>query len=116
MAEQGPGKLKMEKLEMAAVLLLSLGESHAARILQQMGPKEVQKVGAAMAELSNVRNDQVELVTTAMLSDVESQTGIGIGADDYIKATLVKALGADKAGGLIDRILMGGNTTGLATL
>lgn len=106
----------MDKLEMAAILLLSVGESHAAKILQQMGPKEVAKVGGAMAELSNVRNDQVEVVMTAMLADVESQTGLGIGSDDYIKATLVKALGADKAGGLIDRILMGGNTTGLDTL
>lgn len=108
--------VKMDKLEMAAVLLLSLGESHAAKILAQMGPKEVQRVGGAMAGLTNVRNDQVEHVMGAMLNDVESQTGLGIGSDDYIKATLVKALGADKAGGLIDRILMGGNTTGLDTL
>ncbi len=106
----------IQKLEMAAILLLSLGEAHAAKILQHMGPKEVQRVGGAMAELTNVRNDQVELVMGAMLSEVESQTGLGIGSDDYIKATLVKALGADKAGGLIDRILMGGNTTGLDTL
>lgn len=108
--------VNMEKLEMAAVLLLSLGEDHAAKILSHMGPKEVQRVGGAMAGLTNVRNDQVELVMGKMLVDVASQTGIGIGSDDYIKATLVKALGADKAGGLIDRILMGGNTTGLDTL
>jgi flagellar motor switch protein FliG len=73
-------------------------------------------VGSAMAALQNVTNDQVELTMTNMMKEVESQTGLGIGSDDYIKATLVKALGADKAGGLIDRILMGGNTTGLDTL
>ena len=106
----------MEQLEMAAILLLSLGEGHAAKILSHMGPKEVQRVGGAMAGLTNVRNDQVEHVMGKMLVDVESQTGIGIGSDAYIKTTLVKALGADKAGGLIDRILMGGNTTGLDTL
>jgi len=108
--------VKMDKLDMAAVLLLSLGEGHAAKILSQMGPKEVQRVGGAMAALSNIRNDQVEHVMGEMLNDVESQTGLGIGSDNYIKATLVKALGADKAGGLIDRILMGGKTTGLDTL
>jgi flagellar motor switch protein FliG len=119
MADQGDEKRpvpRMDRLEMAAILLLSLGEAHAAKILQHMGPKEVQRVGGAMAELSNVRNDQVEVVMKCMLADVESQTGLGIGSEDYIKATLVKALGADKAGGLIDRILMGGNTTGLDTL
>jgi len=107
---------RIDSLDMAAILLLSLGEAHAAKILQHMGPKEVQRVGGAMAGLANVRNDQVETVMSAMLAEVESQTGLGIGSDDYIKATLVKALGADKAGGLIDRILMGGNTTGLDTL
>ena len=39
-----------------------------------------------------------------------------MGADSYIRNMLVTALGEDKASGLLDRILMGGNTTGLDTL
>lgn len=116
MAEQEKVPIRMAKLDQAAVLLMTLGEGGAAKVLQHMGPKEVQRVGAAMASLKNVTNAQVEMVMTNMMQEVESQTGLGIGSDDYIKATLVKALGADKAGGLIDRILMGGNTTGLDTL
>ena len=116
MAENAKPPVKMNKLDQAAVLLMTLGEGAAAKVLQHMGPKEVQRVGAAMASLNNITNAQVELVMSNMMKEVESQTGLGIGSDDYIKATLVKALGADKAGGLIDRILMGGNTTGLDTL
>tara|TARA_R110002072_G_scaffold31735_18_gene97753 strand:- start:68933 stop:69949 length:1017 start_codon:yes stop_codon:yes gene_type:complete len=116
MAEETRPEVKMSKLDMAAVLLMTLGESGAAKVLQHLGPKEVQRVGSAMASLQNVTNGQVEMTMTKMMQEVESQTGLGIGSDDYIKATLVKALGADKAGGLIDRILMGGNTTGLDTL
>jgi len=119
MADNGPNgnlPVKLDKIEMAAILLMTLGEEAAAKILGHLGPKEVQKVGSAMAALTNVRNEEVELVMTEMLGEVEGQTGLGIGSDEYIKATLVKALGADKAGGLIDRILMGGNTTGLDTL
>jgi flagellar motor switch protein FliG len=119
MAENGPNgnkPAKLDKIEMAAILLMILGEEAAAKILGYLGPKEVQRVGSAMASLSNVRNQDVESVMTEMLGEVEGQTGLGIGSDEYIKATLVKALGADKAGGLIDRILMGGNTTGLDTL
>jgi flagellar motor switch protein FliG len=112
----GKAVQKLDKIEMAAILLMTVGEEAAAKILQHMGPKEVQRVGSAMAALTNVRNDQVQLVMAAMINEVESQTGLGIGSDSYIKSTLVKALGADKAGGLIDRILMGGNTTGLDTL
>lgn len=36
---------KLSKVEKAAVLLLSLGETDAAQVLRHMGPKEVQKVG-----------------------------------------------------------------------
>jgi flagellar motor switch protein FliG len=63
-----------------------------------------------------VRNDQVRHVMSSMIEEVENQTGLGIGSESFIKDTLVKALGADKAGGLIDRIMFGGNTTGLDTL
>ena len=115
-AAAGNLPVTLDKIEMAAILLMTLGEEPAAKILSHLGPKEVQRVGSAMASLSNVRNEDVEHVMTEMLGEVEGQTGLGIGSDEYIKATLVKALGADKAGGLIDRILMGGNTTGLDTL
>jgi flagellar motor switch protein FliG len=47
---------------------------------------------------------------------VGGQTGLGVGNDDYIRAMLTQALGDDKAASLIDRILIGGNTTGLDTL
>jgi flagellar motor switch protein FliG len=39
-----------------------------------------------------------------------------MGADNYIRKMLITALGEDKANSLIDRILIGGNTTGLDTL
>ena len=44
------------------------------------------------------------------------KTSLGVGADAYIRNMLTQALGADKAAGLIDRILLGGNTSGLDTL
>ena len=40
--------------EQAAILLLTLGEAEAAQVLKHMGAKEVQRIGAAMARLSNV--------------------------------------------------------------
>ena len=40
--------------ERAAILLLTLGEKEAAEVLKQMGAKEVQRIGAAMAKLRNV--------------------------------------------------------------
>lgn len=47
---------------------------------------------------------------------VGDQTSLGVGADGYIRKMLTQALGEDKASGLIDRILLGGNTSGLDSL
>ena len=47
--------VKLNKVDKAAVLLLSLGEADAAQVLRHLGPKEVQKVGTAMAQLRNVQ-------------------------------------------------------------
>lgn len=107
---------KLTRVDAAAVLLMSLGEAEAAQILKHMGPKEVQRVGTAMATLKNITQDQVEAVMLDFLESVGKQTGMGIGSDTFIKNMLTEALGQDKANSLIDRILVGGNTTGLDTL
>jgi len=100
----------------AAILLMSLGEKDAAELLKHLGPKEVQAVGATMAALKDVTQSQVEGVVAEFLDSLSGQTGLGLGADEYIRNMLTAALGTEKAGGLIDRILLGGNTTGLDTL
>ncbi len=102
--------------ERAAILLMSLGEKDAAEILKHMGPKEVQKLGQAMAGLSNVSKVQVSEVLDELISSVEGQTSLGVGSEEYIRKVLNEALGADKASGLIDRILIGRNTKGLEAL
>jgi len=109
-------ELTIPPVEQAAILLLTLGESDAAEVLKHMGPKEVQRVGAAMSKLANIEQEHVQLVMSNFMEQVRNLTGLGVGADNYIRNMLVSALGEDKAHGLIDRILLGGNTTGLDTL
>jgi flagellar motor switch protein FliG len=100
----------------AAVLLMSLGEAEAAEVLRQLNAKEVQKLGLAMATISNVTRDQVGEVVDAFHAELGTQTSFGMGADDYVRKVLVQALGEDKAGGLIDRILLGRSSKGLEAL
>jgi flagellar motor switch protein FliG len=102
--------------ERAAILLMTLGEKDAAQILKHMGPKEVQKLGHAMAIMSNVTKEQVNQVLKDFISTVDEQTSLGIGSEDYIRKVMIEALGEDKASGLIDRILLGKNTKGLEAL
>ncbi len=107
---------KRTKVDKAAILLLSLGETDAAQVLRHMGPKEVQRVGVAMAQMRNVHREQVEQVMSEFVEVVGDQTSLGVGADGYIRKMLTQALGEDKANNLIDRILLGGNTSGLDSL
>jgi flagellar motor switch protein FliG len=106
---------KMSGLDKAALLLLTLGEDVAAQILQHMNPKQVQVVGAAMSSVSNVTRPMVEYVIDDFLHELETQTALGIGNDSYIRGMLEKALG-EKAGNVIDRILMGSGSNGLEAL
>jgi len=107
---------KLNKVDKAAILLLSLGETDAAQVLRHLGPKEVQKVGVAMAHMRNVQRDQVQQVMGEFVDIVGDQTSVGVGSDTYIRKMLTQALGEDKAGNLIDRILLGGSTSGLDSL
>ena len=102
--------------ERAAILLLTLGEQEAAQVLRHMGAKEVQRIGAAMAKLSNVSKEEVHGVITEFSSAVESQTSVGVGAEDFLRKVLVDALGQEKASSIIDRISIGRSTKGLEAL
>src|SRR6201996_2907585 len=102
--------------ERAAILLLTLGEQEAAQVLRHMGAKEVQRIGAAMAKLSNVSKEEVQSVIKEFATSVESQTSVGVGAEDFLRKVLVDALGQDKATSIIDRISIGRSTKGLEAL
>ncbi|WP_339673709.1 flagellar motor switch protein FliG [Dasania marina] len=115
-AAGGADKINITKLNQAAILLMSLGEKEAAEVLKHLGPKEVQRIGTAMTALENVPQSHVETVMNNFLHEARTLTGLGVGSDGYIRNMLVEALGDDKANSLVDRILLGGNTTGLDTL
>lgn len=100
----------------SAILLMSIGEEEAAEVLKFLGPKEVQKIGTAMAALENISHEQIRESLSEFRSEAEERTTLGMGADSYIRSMLTKALGDDKAGNLIDRILQGGDTSGIESL
>lgn len=106
----------MTGTQRAAILLMSLGEAEAAQVLKHMGAKDVQRLGQAMAAIANVSKQQAESVVDDFVNSMETQTSLGVGSDDYVRKVLVEALGEDKAGGMIDRILLGRNTKGLEAL
>ena len=57
----GTADAAMNGTTRAAILLLALGEQEAAEVLKHVDTDDVQKLGLQMAELDQVRRDQVAL-------------------------------------------------------
>jgi flagellar motor switch protein FliG len=100
----------------SAILLMSIGEDQAVEVFKYLSPREVQKLGAAMAELQNVEREQVEGVLRDFREQAGVKTNIGLNSDNYIRSVLTKALGTERATGVIDRILRGNDTGGIEAL
>ena len=103
-------------MQKTAIFLMSVGEAEAAEILRHMGPKEVQAIGEAISILSNVEKDSATGILKIFNSAVGGQTALGMGSEDYLRNVLNKALGSDKAGGVLDKILLGRQSKGLEAL
>jgi flagellar motor switch protein FliG len=117
MAEAGQStKINLTSIERAALLLLAVGQDRAASVLKNMGPKEVQLIGATMAKLGAISSEMVDLVLEDFIMQMKDETGLGLDSDTYIRNMLTEALGADKAGSIIDRILLGANSKGIDQL
>lgn len=100
----------------AAVFLLGIGEQSAAAVLKHLDPKEVHKVGEAMAGLKQVSSQQAQEVIASFSKAVTSVTALGGGTEDYVRKVLIEALGEDKAQNVISRVLLGKNSKGVDSL
>ncbi len=105
-----------EGVKKSAILLMTLGELEAASVIKLLGPKEVQKLGEAMTNLENISRTEIETVLHDFCQEAEGRTTLGQDSDDYVRNVLTSALGEEKAANLIDRILLGNDTSGIEGL
>ncbi|MEC8232329.1 flagellar motor switch protein FliG [Alteromonas sp. 009811495] len=107
---------KLEGVEKAAILLLSLSEEDAAQILKHLEPKQVQKLGTEMAKVDDMTQTKITAVHKHFIEEIQNYSTIGFQSQDFVKRALTAALGEDKAANLIDQILMGSGAKGLDSL
>lgn len=100
----------------SAILLMSIGEEQCAEVFKFLAPKEVQKLGETMARLRTVDKAKVETVLTNFTSDAGNASSLVTDSDAYVRSVLIKALGEEKAGFLVDRILAGRDVSGIEGL
>lgn len=107
---------KLEGVEKASILLLSLSEDDAAQILKHLEPKQVQKLGTAMASIEDMTQNKITAVHKHFIEEIQNYSTIGFQSHDFVKKALTAALGEEKAANLIDQILAGGGAKGLDSL
>ncbi|ANN66828.1 flagellar motor switch protein FliG [Bordetella bronchialis] len=105
-----PSDKPIDGMTRAAVLLMSLGEDAAAEVFRFLSAREVQQVGAAMAQLKQVTREDVAEVLEEFRQESDQFIAVTLGSDDYIRSVLTKALGSDRAAGLIEDILEAGDS------
>ena len=107
---------KLDGSEKAAILLLSLSEEDAAQILKLLEPKQVQKVGMIMAGMEDFTQQKISAVHKLFIDEIQNFSTIGFQSEEFVRKALTAALGEDRAGNLIEQIVMGGGAKGLDSL
>ncbi len=105
-----------EGLQSAAILMMSLGEAEASEVFKHLSPKEVQKLGEAIAKTKAITRERVDEVVDKFTGVAAAQSLLVSDSGDYVRSVLKLALGDDKAALLIDRILQGGDVSGIESL
>ena len=103
-------------IEQAAILLMTVGEEQAAEVLKFLSPKEVQKIGQTMAALKTVPREKIDLVIDSFNKVRDEQISLVGDTGAFVSGVLRRALGEDKAGMLIDRILQGNDVSSIESL
>lgn len=104
---------EINQSEKASLLMLSLGMDRAANVIKYLSPREVQKLGSAMASVQNISASAIDTAVEEFISAVKSQSALVVDVDDYICRMMTTALGEDKAKSIIERILPGVLTKGI---
>jgi len=98
---------KMTGPKKAAILLVAMGEEAAADIIKNLEDSEIQQVGYYMARFTDVSPEELDMVLEEFYNKSAAAPGGGFminASADYVKNTLTKALGGDRAKSLVDNL------------
>ena len=96
--------------EKAAVLLMSLGEDAASKVLSHMDEREIQNIGNYMASLGEVDAKEMDNINKEFFDMVSfGMGGLGVSGVDFLRNTLSKALDPEKAEEIINNVTLPGD-------
>lgn len=98
-----------DPLRDSAILMMALGEDAAAEVFRYLNPREVQELGMAMAQLRQVTRADMDQILESFRAEADQFMAVTLDSDDFIRSVLNKALGEDRAAGIIEDILDSGD-------
>lgn len=87
----------------AAIMMLSLGEEHSARIFAMMDDEEIREISQIMANLGTISSNLVERLFVEF-ADAISNTGSLVGSYDTTERLLIKSLPKDRVEAIMEEI------------
>jgi flagellar motor switch protein FliG len=104
---------KLTGPEKAAVLLITLGEDVASKVLANLDDREIQNIGNYIAALGDIDMNVMDSINKDFYDMVESGTGgLGIAGMDFLKTALMQALDPAKATEILNNITTPGEEMG----
>ena len=87
----------------AAILMLSLGEEHSARLFAMMDDEEIKEISQCMANLGTINSGLVERLFVEFADQISS-TGSLVGSFESTERLLLKTLGKDRVELIMEEI------------
>ena len=95
---------KLNLIEQAAIVLLSMGEEPAAGVLRCLDREDLLALTQVMSRLSGIRVDSVRQSLQHFFEDYREQSGVHGASRSFLQRSLEMALGQDIAGTVLDSI------------
>ena len=102
MYDDGDGELSNQ--EKVAILFIALGPEYSAKLFQHMDDEEIERITLEIASHKQVSSEQKASVISEFYQMAMARDYISTGGLEYAQNVLEKALGADKAMDIINRL------------
>jgi len=87
----------------AGIMMLSLGEEHAAKLFSMMDDEEIRELSSVMANLGTISSNLVERLFVEF-ADAISNTGSLVGSYDTTERLLMRSLPKDRVNAIMEEI------------
>ena len=95
---------RLSNREKAAILLISVGKTHAAQIYKSLSEEEIATLTLAITTTKSVTREDREAVMNEFYETCVAQKFITEGGIDYARGVLNKALGDEKANEIMEKL------------